>query len=144
MAKMSVPIRLVFLVFLFFPFFFACSANKPPVIDEIDLDSVKANEDNIIATLTANPQTGTRPLNVHFYAELLGISENEGGFYCLPYTFIFGQDLTETSIPNCPEFSGKIQTRFEATYTYTKPGVYEAAFEIGPGRSNKVYIYVYS
>ena len=95
-------------------------------------------------TLSANVVEGLAPLAVNFTGRLVGGPDNNQDYYCVEITFEFGDDMVQSAIPGCVEWTpeAEIQREYSASYVYDEPGIYQAAFSLGATQSEPLTIVV--
>jgi len=78
------------------------------------------------------PTAGEGPLTVNFTAILRGAAD-DSTFYCLGLKWDFGDGQGEAAIPTCPPYSSSegVQTRYQASHKYERPGTYTVTFTLG-------------
>ena len=75
-----------------------------------------------------------RPLTVRFTAEIAGGPDNSRDLYCQGTSWKFGDGMGVASMPGCIVWTpnASFSRHHVETYTYEKPGTYEATFSYGP------------
>ena len=83
--------------------------------------------------LKAEPVPG-QALTVRFTAEIIGGRDNSRDLYCQGPTWEFGDGTSVASMPGCVPWTpnATVPRHHEHTYTYERPGIYEATFTYGP------------
>ena len=106
-----------------------CSAPEQPVTS----DDTTEEDSPAVVHLRVEPVT-SRPLTVRFTAEIIGGLDNSKELYCEWTAWEFGDGRRSQSATECLVWSpaAKFDRQHEQTYTYEKPGTYEALFAYGP------------
>ncbi len=83
-------------------------------------------------SIVATPSKAEVPVNVKFTAKLRGADPNDRRFYCAREKWVFGDGEAIAMTPGCPAHttSSVIETSFETTYRYEKPGKYDVTFSL--------------
>jgi hypothetical protein len=74
----------------------------------------------------------------------VGGPDNNQDYYCVEITFEFGDDMVQSAIPGCVEWTPEteIQREYSASYVYDEPGNYRATFSLGRTQSEPLTIVV--
>jgi hypothetical protein len=121
------------------------SSDEPPLSDLPVTSPPPDDAGEAYTALSANVVEGLAPLAVNFTGRLVGGPDNNQDFYCVEIAFEFGDDMVQSAVPGCVEWTpeAEIQREYSASYVYDEPGTYHAAFSLGVTKSEPLTIVVH-
>jgi hypothetical protein len=120
------------------------SSDEPPSSDLPVTSPPPDDAGEVYTALRANVVEGFAPLAVNFTGRLVGGPDNNQDYYCVEIAFEFGDDIVQSAIPGCVEWTpeAEIEREYSASYVYDEPGIYQATFSLGTTQSEPLTIVV--